>query len=355
MDDDVLTTLSAAIWKADEHLESARQLREKAAKLPQEVLKGLPEFRGEWTPEAVRDHLQQLNNWITDPLRAKNRTILESLGIPTQGISPEILDDSEGVEQIKKLLGEVASIDKSLKPALLDKHLVRDWLSEGTANTVQQLTDILEAKQGFKRLLSIDIPKPLIQALLLRSLQDPSFIPSAETIAAQVGFLTAFGISIEAGRDLDEFMDAVTGVHAILHTLQDEYGIPKETLYEQANGKSLHEAGTLLGAMEQDCIDQKQRLLDEWDIYFAALSSIGAKPDSASPPRAIPALRHQIEEFKEQCLKGLGEEGMALFRFMKGEGEFPETISMDSVKKALEALRPLILTFLKEEGHNAKS
>ncbi len=355
MDDDVLTTLSAAIWKADEHLESARQLREKAAKLPQEALKGLPEFRGEWTPEAVRDHLQRFNNWMTDPLRAKNRTILEGLGIPTQGISPEIFDESEGVEQIKKLLGEAVSIDKSLNRALLGKQLVHAWLSEGTTDTVQRLTDILEAKEGFKRLLSVDISKPLIQALLLKSLQDPSFIPSAKTIAAQVRFLAAFGISIEAGRDLDEFMSTVTGVHALLHTLQDEYGIPKETLYEQTNGKSLHEAGTLLGDMEQDCIDQKKRLLDEWNIYFTALSSIGAQPDSTTPPQAIPALRHQIEEFKEQCLKGLGKEGMALFRFMKGEGEFPETISMNSVKKALEALRPLILTFLKEEGHDAKS
>jgi hypothetical protein len=53
-------------------------------------------------------------------------------------------------------------------------------------------------------------------------------------------------------------------------------------------------------------------------------------------------LEQQISEFSQHCAEKLGETGVAILQFLKGEGDFPRQADANSLEKALLAVRPFL-------------
>jgi hypothetical protein len=58
-------------------------------------------------------------------------------------------------------------------------------------------------------------------------------------------------------------------------------------------------------------------------------------------PSELPELEKGIKRLESECVDALGEDGLKLLIFLKGEGDFPQEISIDTVKRSLNILRPL--------------
>jgi len=79
-------------------------------------------------------------------------------------------------------------------------------------------------------------------------------------------------------------------------------------------------------------------------MYSTTLESIGQEVPEL--PQGLDELEREVKNLREKCLNSLGEEGLRILSFLKGEGDFPDQISKKGLKATLEILRPLFLKFL---------
>jgi len=348
MEEDVINIIQRKLWTVEHILPQARHLAGNASKLPEEARKSFPSFSGDWSEENVMKHLEKLRAAVRDPLRYSNRKILEDIGVLTKGIPEEIFDDSLGVKDMVGLFSELKDFGEGVTDILVKRETLSTWLRESVDIAKQKLKGILDAKPAFQRILESSITENLRVELILRSAENTGFIGSAEDIISKLNFINEFEISVEYTEKFEEFTDALTSVYNKLIELQEDHGIQKGELTESARGKTLQEAREVLNKKSEDCSQKKGKLLEEWKMYSNTLRSIGCAVPEA--PLGLRELEKENEKLKNECLRRLGEEGLRVLKFLKGEEDFPEEISKDGIKKALEVLRPLFVKFLREEG-----
>lgn len=347
MEEEITTIIQRKIWTIDTYLTEANELCTKAAQLPKEARESILGFPGEWTEENVRKHLERLKRAIEEPLRYKSRRLLEDQGVSTKGIPEEVFDDSIGVGKIVYLLKELNEFNKRIAEVIRKEMLV-GWLRDGTNKAIAGLEDIIKAKRGFQRLLEEDVNESLRDELLRRSIKNPGFISSADDIVLKAKYVAEFGISIKYKEDFDEFKKNLIDSHEKLENLRDEYSIPNEEISKAVKGKSLHDANVLLKDKLNEALEKKRKLLEERRMLLVPLKSIGH--EVRTPPQGLYELEKEVENLKKDCLDSLGEEGLRLLSFLVGkEEDFPDEISKESIKRALEILRPLFAKSLREE------
>jgi predicted nuclease with TOPRIM domain len=98
----------------------------------------------------------------------------------------------------------------------------------------------------------------------------------------------------------------------------------------------------------EECSKEKSKLLEEWKLYSTTLRSLGH--EVMEPPRGLNELKEEIKKLQGECLSTLGEEGLKILRFLKGEGDFPDDISINGIRNSLKIIRPLFVKFLTEAG-----
>ena len=348
VEEDIINVIQRKVWTVEDILPQAKELAGNANKLPDEARKGFPSFSGDWSEENVKKYLQKLHAAVRDPLRYRNRKHLEDIGVQTKGVPEVIFDDSLGVKDIVGLFDELKEFSESVTDILIKKQILSAWLREGMDRAKQKLKGILDAKPAFQRILNSTINENLRFELVLRSAENTGFIGSAEDIISKAKFISEFEISVEYTENFEEFINALTSVYDKLTKLQEDYGIQNGELSESSKGKTLQEAYEVLNKKLEDYSLKKSKFLEEWKMYSNTLRSIGCTAPEA--PLGLHELEEEIEKLKSECLKRLGEEGLRVLRFLKGEEDFPEEISKDGIKKALEVLRPLFAKFLREES-----
>lgn len=348
VEEDVINIIQRKLWTVENILPQLKELASNANKLPKEARKGIPPFSGDWSEDNVKRHLEKLRTAVKDPLRYKNRKLLEDIDLQTKGIPEEIFDDSLGVEEVVRLFGELRKCLESVTDILIKKEILLGWLKEGVVKANEKLKGMLDARTAFQRILESNIRENLRDELIQRAAQNTGFINSAEDIISKVNFISEFEISIEYSEKFDEFSSTLVNVYDELTKLQEDYGIQKGEISESVKGKTLQVAGELLKKKLDDCSQKKSKLLEEWKMYSTSLRSIGGEAPEA--PISLHELEKEIERLKSECLSRLGEDGLRLLKYLKGEEKFPEEISKKAIMKALEILRPLFSKFLREEG-----
>jgi hypothetical protein len=339
MEKDLFYTLQTKLASADELLSRTKKVTNKIKELPEEVLKTLPEFSGDWSEESVKRHLKRVEEAIRNPLRQKNRSLLENAGIPIKGIPEELLDDSAGVWDIAERFSELKKFNEIIATILVKKGILLNWLREGTDKAKEELRKMLDLRQVFNHILVSESDESLRDVLIQKIIEDKRFIEHAENLISKKKFIEEFGVAVKYRENFSDFVSALDKVYNDLKTLETDYGVQRKEIQELVSQKSLSETQGILEIKIKDCDRKKSELIEQWKLYSTALRSIGHTVEEA--PSELSELEKGIKRLESECVDALGEDGLKLLIFLKGQGDFPQEISIDTVKRSLNILRPL--------------
>lgn len=267
--------------------------------------------------------------------------MIEDCGVKVKGISEDIFDDSESIEEIAKNLKK---IDEKITMLIIEKEIINSWLREGARAT---LKNIMDAKVAFQRIMESDTEQSLKDELLIKCVQQRDFIGQAEKIISQIKLVKGYGIDVRYEGNLEALQIRLSGATAKIEEMEKEYKVTQSEVIAALGGKAFSEADETLKKKIEEYSRKKTKLQEEYRMYSSTLKSLGY--DIQDEPEGVRNLAEMVEKLKQESIKALGDEGFSILQFIKGEGEFPEQISQESMKKTLEILRPLFLKVLKEE------
>lgn len=346
--EDVTDVIQRKIWTVEEFLSQLGEIKENAETLYPKEKEGIPGFLDDWSEEGVRKYLKEIEKAVKDPIRYKNKRRLEEIGVKIERIPEDIFEDTLGIDEILKLFEKIKNINENINEILITEVLLVSWLKEGTDSTKEKLEEIVNAKPAFKRVLESGVSEKLKSELLKRSIVDVNFLSKAENVVSKFTYLRDYEIVLEYESDFEKFCENLDETWSKIQQIQEDYGISKEAIKKSIKDKMLVEANELLKKMDEEYAGKKRKLLEEWHMYTSTLKSLGE--EVLEPPESLRELEKAIEGLRTKCLEYLGESGLKLLKFFKGEEKFPEDVGIEEIKKALEALRPFFLKSLKEES-----
>jgi len=341
--EDITKVVERKIWTADQLLSQLGEIKKKSESLSPEERMRIPGFSDDWSEEGVTKYVKEVGKAVEDPIKYKNKVRLEGIGVKTERISDDILGDTLGIDEILRFFQEL----KNINEILITEALLANWLKEGTDNTKEKLEGIVRAKPAFKRILESGVDKKLKSELLKKSIIDIGFLSKAEDMIAKFTNIRDYEVVLEYDGDFEKLYQNLGEAWAKLQQIQQTYGISEAEIKNLINGKALLDAAELLANMDKEYAEKKRKLLEEWNMYASTLKSFGE--EVLEPPESPQELGNAIEGLRNRCLEYLGESGLKLLKFLKGEDEFPANVGIEEIRKALESLRPFFLKALKEE------
>lgn len=350
-EEDLRTRLHAADLELGDVARKAKRIQERVLKLDEQQRQGRPAFRGPWTKEAISVHLERSEEWLRTPTRAANRRRLEGLGIGGAVLKPEILDDSNFVDEVVADVERLVSACPFLKPHLIADNCLPAWLLNGREETARKLAVIRRGLDGFKRLNSASLTEKHNQELMKAAVSAPENLGLILETANQIESARDFGISVP-NEGVEGFKDALSNLNADLVKMKTQFPDELESVGPSLNGLSLIDAQKILATEAERCATDYADLLSEWQRLDRTLHTLGiiAGPESVAP-RSLAGLKEQIEQFREKCSERVGSEGMALLKFLlQEESDFPPGLSLEAVRRALLSLRPLIVISSRKPG-----
>jgi hypothetical protein len=351
---DLLARLHTADLTVDDLARKAKRIRDRVSRLDESQRPGMPTFSGPWTKEAIQVHLERVEEWVRTPTRAANRRRLEVLGIRGTAIKPEVLDDSDFVDEV---LGEVEHIIATcpfIKRDLVEDECLPAWLSKGAVEVRQKLSSMKQGLEGYKRLNAIPLAPKQHEELMKRTVSDPEKLAASQATAKEIESVQQYGIAVPESEAVASFEAALATVNEWLLTLQSQFPEQLESLRAFLKDLPLADAQKLLAAEAERCETKYSSLLAEWQRLEQTLRLLGIDRPGADAPRTIAGLEEQIEEFQEQCSAKVGDEGISLLAFLQGDADFPPALTLEGVRSALLSLRPLIVISSKTGASDAQ-
>lgn len=345
--EDIIKVVERKIWTVDQLLSQLGEIKKKAEGLSSEERKRIPRFSGNWSEEGMAKYLKEVEKAVEDPIKYKNKVRIEGIGLKTERMADDILGDTLGIDEVLRLFQELKNLDENITEILTTEDLLASWLREGTDNTKEKLERIITAKPAFKRIIESGTDKKLKSELVRRSLMDVTFLNQAEDVSTKFANLREYGVKLEYDGDFAKLYQNLGEVWTKLEQIQQTYAISEAEIKSAINGRTLLDAAEIVANIEEECTERKRKLVEEWDMYASTLRSIGQ--EVSEPPASLQELGKAMEELQNRCLEYLGESGLKLLKFLKGEDEFPANVGMEEIKKALESLRPFFFKALREE------
>ena len=344
--EDIIKVVERKIWIVDQLLSQLGEIKKNAEGLSSEEKRRIPRFSANWSEEGITKYLKEVEKAVEDPIKYKNKVRLEGIGLKTERMADDILGDTLGIDEVLRLFQELKNLDESITEILTTEDLLASWLREGTDNTKEKLEGIITAKPAFKRVLESKIDEKLKSELVRRSIIDVTFLSKAEDVIAKFTDLRDYELLLEYDGDFEKLYQNLDEAWTNIRQIQQIYGVSEAEIKNLINGKALLDAVKLLMNMDSEYAKKKKELAEEWNMYASTLKSFGEKV--LELPENLQELGKAIEHLRNRCLEYLGESGLKLLKFLKGEDEFPANIGIEEIKKALESLRPFFLKALRE-------
>jgi hypothetical protein len=348
MEDNLNELIQRKIMSVEYITIEAKTLTDKAKSLPKEARKNIPACVGDWSEESMQRFFGEFKESIINPIRHRNRDLLENIGLKTKGIPEEVFDDSTGIEKVVSLSNAVKEFSENILKIIMEKNVLFEWIRAGLDAASQNLNNIIVIQKSLKEIAESNLSQILRNDLLQRSVIDRGFINTAEDVLSKVRFVSGFGITLESIDSFEVLKSSLAGVCQKLVDMQTKYLIPKNEILELTERKSLFETDSLLKKKLEEYAKKERALREEWKMYSATLKSIGHI--TTTMPEGIHELEESVRKLKGECMDALGEEGVSILTFLKGEGNFPDNIPIEKIKKSLEVLRPVFMNFLREEN-----
>ena len=335
------------IWTAEDLLPQAEEIVEKSKSLSPNKRKEISVTIGDWSEDRIKKHIETVREAVINPIRHKNKEKLKNIGVEIEKSPQEVFDDSKLIDKIATLYKNIKNIINQLTDILIDESLIERWLKESPDEVEQKLQDVVDAESSFKEIFEKEINEKFKSELLKRSLEDISFLESAEEIISNIEYLNSFGVLLGYTVEFEEFRDNLDTLSGKIKDIVEDFGISKGEIKQKIERKALSKACEIIEQLENECDAKKRKLLDEWKIYESTLKSFG--DEIPEPPDTLPELEESVSSIKKRCLEHLGKSGFSLLKFLRGKEEFPDDITIGEIKKALEVLRPIFLKSLREE------
>jgi len=346
--EDIESVIQRKIWTAEQLLLRAKEIVEKSKSLSPSIRKGISVTISDWSEDKVRKHIEAIREAVIYPIRHENKKKLESIGVDIEKIPEGIFDDTKLIDNIVAHFEDIKDISNQLADILIGERLIEGWLKESPDEIKQKLNDIVNAKSSFKDVLEKKIDQKFKYELLKRALENIEYLEDVNEILSDIEYVSSFGVLLDYSTPFKEFCENLDKARRKIEDILESYGISEDKIRQKINKKILSDACKDLEQLENECAERKRTLLDEWKLYASTLKSFGE--EITEPPNILPELEKFVSSMKEKCLKHLGESGFRLLKFLRGEEEFPDDIEIKEIKKALEALRPIFLKSLREEG-----
>lgn len=339
--------LHTATATVDILLRRARKLRDRALPLAKTALIDMPQFDDDFSEDGLVGHLDALDEWIRNPVRIRNRAILAGLGIATDSLPSELLDDSEGIDATADAFRDLKESKHAAFPLLLERGLIASWLREGLPATAKKLALLGKAREGFSRLIEYKIPDRLRDEMVVRVAADLTYLSTAEELVRRAQVLNEMGCVWAPDASPDDVNIAVDAAYRNVATLRELTGTGDSAFDELVNGKELRIAADVLkqAASEKEVL--RSKLLEEWKSLSDAARILNVPSASSAPPRSIPSLEREVEVLRDECLRMLGDDGMLILKFLRGEADFPRGFTKEQIEHALMVLRPTLTKALK--------
>jgi hypothetical protein len=339
---DLLTRLHAATIEIDELERRGKRLQDRVLRLEEKQRDGVPAFSGPWTKPCIEIHLERLEEWLRTPVRARNRSRLEAAGVEVNRLDGEVLDDSDTTDSIAALVGDIGSGCSDLKPYVTGKEALSRWLATGAAGATAKLTAVKGALERYKRLLLVPIGQGHRDELVAQGVQDPDKLGEIEEKTTAVALLLELGINVPAELTVADLWAGIKATADVVSVLRAQFPEHLDKLEETLKGFPLVEARQLLEQMLEGCRKQHEELVYEWRNLHSTVCLLGLGDQKSMPPKSLSGLRQQIQTFRDQCSDKIGEKGLKLLAFLKGERGFPEDLALAEVRESLLALKPFI-------------
>jgi hypothetical protein len=350
--DDLAEQIQSKLWAADNLITQVKTLAERADSLDPAAKRNIPQYRGDWSAIGVATFVEKYGESIRNPIRHKNKTMLEDLRIRTSEVSEEILEDTSGVLDC---VSSVKALDPSSKIVnfLIERGILADWMRRGFSVANEGLRHVSIARTALNNIIE-SCPNALLRdELLSKSIMDPNFIDDANDIVTKVNFVSEFGILLPPTLILEEFHLELDEVSRVLNELVDEHEIKKSDLDQLLKAKNLRETREILSTKKEENRRMSDQLFQEWTMYAEILRSVGQAVPEA--PARVSELRSGVEVLRTSCLDKLGKNGMTILTYLRGEGEFPIDLAIEDLKRTIQVLRPVFIKSLKAERSVASS
>ena len=350
MVENITDIIQRKIWTAEDISKKLDDLIEKSMTISPDERKMLPTTISNWSEDKVKKSIESLERAIVNPLRHKNKEKLKKIGIDVEKIPDEIFDNTELIDDILKYFNEINKIDEIVANILIEAKGIEKWLIESPEIIIQKFQDILDIGPRAKDIANRNIDEQFKRELIIRTLRDTSFIDDAEEVLSNTDYLSSFEILIDYSVKFEELINDLNDLSEKINNLVDDFGLPEKEIKEKVKGKSHKNAQIIIEKMQNEYSREKERLIDEIQMYSSVLRSFGSETleESELNEKTLPELQELLEEIKKKSLEHLDESGMRIFKFLKGEESFPGDIDLDEVKTSLERLRPIFLKGLKE-------
>jgi hypothetical protein len=350
---DLLALLHTNSMEADTLCQKARRVRQRAQRLSVAEQSQMPPFLGAWSKDSLLSHLERLEEWIRDPVRAQNRGKYEGAGINAGRCPSEFLDDSEQVDEIVQSVTAIAASQPILLVYLnLDESFLA-WSREGPAIVKKNVETIHDNLHRYGRLLTMNCSEAVKEQLVRLAVFRPDTLSDTELLAKQLEDASDAGIQIPNAADLRLLRDELQAVSQSLDTLRTSFPEKIDDLRAILRGRLLGEAKSLLAVEVGKYTTLRSQLQEERASLRNALAILGHPVGSAEPARTLGGLRQEVERYKQECVSTVGEHSLSLLDFFQGKGRFPNNLTLDEVEKALTPLCPLVVMALKYGGPNA--
>lgn len=348
MEDSICDVINRKIWAVEELLSQAGEIVEKSRSLPPNKRKEISITISDWSEERVKRHIETAREAVINPIRHKNKEKIKNIGVDVQKIPQEVFDYSELINKIATLFEDIKNISNQLTDILIGEDLIERWLKESYDEVEQKLQNIVDAKPSFKEILEKEIDEKFKSELLKRSLDDVILLETAEEIISNVEYLKSLGVLLDYTTEFEKFRDNLDTLIGKINDIMEDFGISEDEIKQKIEGKAHSKAWEIIKQLENECISKKRKLLEDWEMYASTLRSFG--DEISEPPATLPDLGISVSSMEKNCIGHLGDTGIKILKFLRGEEEFPEDIKIKEIKKALEVLRPILSKSLKEES-----
>ena len=342
MEEGFTDRIRKSVLTAEHLLSEAENLADRSNILSAEERELLPKFKGLWKEKEIRKYLDQLEEALKKPCVYRSRKLLEEVGITSESISSDVL---ESTEEIKKLVSKLIQLNdiSGLLQALEDTRIVSHWLNDDSIVAIEKVDAIVEAKEAFRRLTDLDNLEDTIKSSFIKSaFEDLSSIQQAEELDSRIASLRSYGIDCNATEvDLQPLLELCGQVHQTISDLESLYKATTDEIKASVRGKPLAEAHKVITDKLSKTRQQYSNLEIEWLGLSRTLKSLGY--DIPPKPKGIFEMQTSISELENKCQESLGESGQKLLNFLVGKSGFPEELSGEEIKSALEKLRPFII------------
>ena len=348
MEENLEDKIQKASWKIEALLEDVKEnLLYKVRRLSPRKRRELPKFSDLWKERNLKSYLERLQEAIEKPRIARSKKLLKGIGVTSEGLPKEILEDVEQIEEISKLFDQLKKELGKSANVLAEKEILTDWLKESTAKANERLQSILDAKAGFKRLIKLGgLNEELMKELLENAFEDFEFIGKADELNSKIVYISGYGINAEyhVGH-LSDFLENCEIVYNALKEFEDIYKVSTDEVSAWVKGKNLAEIRKYLEGDEDPFSAEYAKLKRRWRELASILG------EESPEPEGFPDLKRKIKQLEAKFKGSLGESGLRLLGFFRGEANFPHDLSKEDLVTVLKRLQPFITIGLKEEDY----